>query len=39
LNVVLDPRVAGGMTIRVGDELIDGSVATRLGAAGRGLVA
>jgi F-type H+-transporting ATPase subunit delta len=39
LNVVLDPRVAGGMTIRVGDELIDGSTATRLGAARRGLVA
>jgi F-type H+-transporting ATPase subunit delta len=39
LNVVLDPRVAGGMTIRVGDELIDGSVATRLAAAGRGLAA
>ena len=31
LNVVLDPRVTGGMTVRVGDELIDGSVATRLG--------
>jgi F-type H+-transporting ATPase subunit delta len=39
LNVVLDPRVAGGMTVRVGDELIDGSVATRLAAAGRRLVA
>jgi F-type H+-transporting ATPase subunit delta len=30
LNVVLDPRVVGGMTVRVGDELIDASVATRL---------
>ncbi len=30
LNVVLDPRISGGMTVRVGDELIDGSVATRL---------
>jgi len=39
LNVVLDPRVAGGMTVRVGDELIDGSIATRLAAAGRRLVA
>jgi F-type H+-transporting ATPase subunit delta len=39
LNVVLDPRVAGGMTVRVGDELIDGSVATRLATAGRRLVA
>jgi F-type H+-transporting ATPase subunit delta len=39
LNVVLDPRVSGGMTIRVGDELIDGSVATRLASARRRLVA
>ncbi|HEY2641448.1 MAG TPA: F0F1 ATP synthase subunit delta [Streptosporangiaceae bacterium] len=37
LNVVLDPRVAGGMTVRVGDELIDGSVATRLAEARRRL--
>ena len=37
LNVVLDPKVAGGMTVRVGDELIDGSVATRLAEAGRRL--
>lgn len=37
LNVVLDPRVAGGMTVRIGDELIDGSVATRLAEAGRRL--
>jgi F-type H+-transporting ATPase subunit delta len=35
LNVVLDPRVVGGMTVRVGDELIDASVATRLAEAGR----
>lgn len=35
LNVVLDRRVAGGMTVRVGDELIDGSVATRLAEARR----
>jgi F-type H+-transporting ATPase subunit delta len=39
LNVVLDPRVAGGMTVRVGDELIDGSVAARLAEARRRLVA
>lgn len=39
LNVVIDPRVVGGMTVRVGDELIDGSVATRLAAARRGLAA
>jgi F-type H+-transporting ATPase subunit delta len=37
LNVVLDPRVAGGMTVRIGDELIDGSVATRLAEARRKL--
>jgi F-type H+-transporting ATPase subunit delta len=37
LNVVLDPKVAGGMTVRVGDELIDGSLATRLAEAGRRL--
>jgi F-type H+-transporting ATPase subunit delta len=39
LNVVIDPKVAGGMTVRIGDELIDGSVATRLAAARRRLVA
>ncbi len=39
LNVVIDPRVAGGMTVRVGDNLIDGSVATRLATARRRLVA
>jgi len=37
LNVVLDPKVVGGMTVRVGDELIDGSVATRLAQARRKL--
>jgi F-type H+-transporting ATPase subunit delta len=30
LNIVLDPQVAGGVSVRVGDELIDGSVASRL---------
>jgi F-type H+-transporting ATPase subunit delta len=30
LNVVLDREVIGGMSIRTGDELIDGSLATRL---------
>ena len=30
LNVVLDPQVIGGMSVRIGDELIDGSVASRL---------
>jgi F-type H+-transporting ATPase subunit delta len=39
LNVVIDPKVAGGMTVRIGDELVDGSVATRLASARRRLVA
>jgi F-type H+-transporting ATPase subunit delta len=39
LNVVIDPKVAGGMTVRIGDELIDGSVNTRLAVARRRLVA
>ena len=39
LNVVIDPKVAGGMTIRVGDDLIDGSLATRLATARRRMVA
>jgi F-type H+-transporting ATPase subunit delta len=39
LNVVLDPKVTGGLTIRIGDELIDGSVAARLAEARRRLVA
>jgi F-type H+-transporting ATPase subunit delta len=39
LNVVVDPKVAGGMTVRIGDDLIDGSVATRLATARRRLVA
>jgi F-type H+-transporting ATPase subunit delta len=30
LNVVLDPSVLGGISVQIGDELIDGSVATRL---------
>ena len=37
LNVVLDPKVGGGLTVRVGDELIDGSIATRLAEARRRL--
>ncbi len=39
LNVVLDPQVIGGMSIRTGDELIDGSLATRLGGLRRRLAA
>ena len=30
LNVVLDPAVMGGMSVRIGDELIDGTAASRL---------
>jgi F-type H+-transporting ATPase subunit delta len=37
INVVIDPTVVGGMTVQVGDELIDGSVATRLGSLRRQL--
>jgi F-type H+-transporting ATPase subunit delta len=39
LQVTVDPQVQGGLVIRVGDEVIDGSVAHRLEAAGRRLVA
>jgi len=39
LNIVLDPQVIGGMIIRVAGEQIDGSVATRLAEARRGLAA
>ncbi len=38
LQVTVDPSVLGGMVIRVGDEVIDGSIAHRLEAAGRRLV-
>jgi F-type H+-transporting ATPase subunit delta len=30
LNIVLDPQVLGGMSVQVGDEVIDGSTASRL---------
>jgi F-type H+-transporting ATPase subunit delta len=32
LNVVIDPRVVGGMSVQVGDELIDGTLSSRLAA-------
>lgn len=32
LNVVLDPRVVGGVSIQIGDELIDGTLSSRLAA-------
>ncbi|HEY3732921.1 MAG TPA: F0F1 ATP synthase subunit delta [Streptosporangiaceae bacterium] len=37
LNVLLDPHVVGGMSVQVGDELIDASVASRLAALRRRL--
>jgi F-type H+-transporting ATPase subunit delta len=30
LNVVIDPRVVGGMSVHIGDELIDGTLSSRL---------
>jgi F-type H+-transporting ATPase subunit delta len=39
LNVVLDPELIGGVTVRVGDELINGSVAGRLADLRRDLAA
>jgi F-type H+-transporting ATPase subunit delta len=37
LQVVVDPDLLGGLTVRIGDELIDGSVLRHLGAARRQL--
>jgi F-type H+-transporting ATPase subunit delta len=37
LQASVDPAVRGGVVVRVGDELIDGTVATRLALAARGL--
>jgi F-type H+-transporting ATPase subunit delta len=39
LNVVLDPGLVGGITVRIGDELINGSVESRLAELRRNLVA
>ena len=39
LNVVVDPGLVGGITVRIGDELIDGSVASRLAELRRNLAA
>jgi F-type H+-transporting ATPase subunit delta len=39
LNVVLDPNVVGGMSVQIGDELIDGSTASRLAELRRRLAA
>jgi len=37
LNVVVDPSVVGGMSVQIGDELIDGTAASRLAAVRRRL--
>ncbi|MDO7867317.1 F0F1 ATP synthase subunit delta [Nocardioides jiangxiensis] len=37
LNVVVDPQVIGGIKVEIGDEVIDGTVSTRLDDAGRRL--
>ena len=37
LQVVVDPELLGGLTVRIGDELIDGSVLRHLGASRRQL--
>jgi F-type H+-transporting ATPase subunit delta len=37
LQVTIDPEVLGGLVVRVGDEVLDGSIAHRLEAAGRRL--
>ena len=39
LNIVLDPQVIGGMSVRISDELIDGSIASRLAGLRRRLAA
>lgn len=39
LNVVIDPQVVGGMSVQVGDELIDGTMASRLAELRRRLAA
>jgi F-type H+-transporting ATPase subunit delta len=37
LNVVIDPSVVGGISVQIGDELIDGTAASRLAAVRREL--
>lgn len=37
LNVVIDPETLGGVQVEVGDEIIDGTIASRLAEAGRQL--
>lgn len=38
VNVDVDPNVIGGVSVKFGDEIIDGTISTRLASAGRGLV-
>ena len=38
VNVDVDPNVIGGVSVRFGDEIIDGTMSTRLAGAGRALV-
>jgi F-type H+-transporting ATPase subunit delta len=37
LNIVVDPEIVGGISVRIGDELINGSMASRLAELRRGL--
>lgn len=39
LNVIVDPEVVGGIVVRVGEDVIDGSIATRLEQARRAVSA
>jgi F-type H+-transporting ATPase subunit delta len=39
MNVIIDPRMLGGMSVQIGDEFIDGSVASRLAVLRRRLAA
>ena len=38
VNIDVDPSVVGGVSVRFGDEIIDGTISTRLAGAGRALV-
>lgn len=37
VNFKVDPRILGGLIVRVGDQVVDGSVANRMGALGESL--
>jgi F-type H+-transporting ATPase subunit delta len=38
INVEIDPRVLGGISVRYADDVIDGTISNRLTQAGRALV-